>query len=151
MGEYLGLRTVAAARADMRGRSARWDGARAAAPTVPAAELPRPDGGQAVLATWHQLLDAGRLQDGEPFLAGTASARSRALLVGRHGRRRRRRRGRPADGVLRHRAGSRCRWRLTDMADHVVWLPTCSPGSAVRASLGADAGAVVTITKGGAA
>jgi NADH-quinone oxidoreductase subunit G len=40
---------------------------------------------------------------------------------------------------------------LTDMADHVVWLPTCSPGSAVRASLGVDAGAVVTITKGGAA
>ena len=40
---------------------------------------------------------------------------------------------------------------VTEMADHVVWLPTCSPGSTVRASLGVDAGAVVSITKGGAA
>jgi hypothetical protein len=30
-------------------------------------------------------------------------------------------------------------------------VPTCSPGSTVRASLGVDAGAVVSITKGGAA
>jgi len=40
---------------------------------------------------------------------------------------------------------------VTEMADHVVWVPTCSPGSAVRASLGVDAGAVVSITKGGVA
>ena len=38
-----------------------------------AADAGRPSGrGQAVLATWRQLLDRGSLQDGEPHLAGTA-------------------------------------------------------------------------------
>jgi NADH-quinone oxidoreductase subunit G len=40
---------------------------------------------------------------------------------------------------------------ITDMADHVIWLPTNSPGSTVRSTLGVDAGAVVSLTKGGAA
>lgn len=31
-----------------------------------------PGAGEALLATWHNLLDAGRMQDGEPNLAGTA-------------------------------------------------------------------------------
>jgi len=39
---------------------------------------------------------------------------------------------------------------ITDMADHVIWLPTNSPGSAVRQALGVDAGAVVSLTTGGA-
>jgi NADH-quinone oxidoreductase subunit G len=89
------------------------------------------------------------MQDGEPFLAGTAPT-PRALLS-------------PAtatavgvtEGDLLTVSSGTGRITLpaalTDMADHVVWLPTCSPGSAVRASLGVDAGAVVTITKGGAA
>ena len=55
------------------------EGARAAAPTVPPPRFPCRVRGQAVLATWHHLLDSGRMQDGEPFLAGTAP-RSRALL-----------------------------------------------------------------------
>ena len=33
------------------------------------------------------------------------------------------------------------------MVDHVVWLPTNSEGSRVRATLGADAGALVSLTK----
>jgi NADH-quinone oxidoreductase subunit G len=37
-----------------------------------------------------------------------------------------------------------------DMVDHVVWLPTNSDGSTVRAALAAVAGDVVTVTKGGA-
>jgi NADH-quinone oxidoreductase subunit G len=148
MGEHLGLRTIASTRADMRALGP-WQGARAAAPTTPAAEVPQPGDGQAVLATWHHLLDSGRLQDGEPFLAGTAP-RSRALLsaatataVG------------VSEGDLLTVASGPGRITLpvavTEMADHVVWVPTCSPGSTVRASLGVDAGAVVSITKGGAA
>ena len=39
---------------------------------------------------------------------------------------------------------------VTPMPDRVVWLPTNSAGSAVRATLGADAGAVVTVTAGSA-
>ncbi len=49
--------------------------------------------GQALLATWRQLLDSGRMQDGEPSLAGTARpvvARMSAATAaeGRRGRRR---------------------------------------------------------------
>jgi len=40
--------------------------------------------------------------------------------------------------------------QITPMVDHVVWLPTNSAGSRVRATLGVDAGDVVTVTKGGA-
>ena len=43
-------------------------------PTHPAsgpASRRSPQRGTAVLATWHLLLDEGRLQDGEPYLAGT--------------------------------------------------------------------------------
>jgi NADH-quinone oxidoreductase subunit G len=136
MGEHLGLRTIASTRADMRALGP-WQGARPAAPTTPAAEVPQPGDGQAVLATWHHLLDSGRLQDGEPFLAGTAP-RSRALLsaatataVG------------VSEGDLVTVASATGRITLpaavTEMADHVVWVPTCSPGSAVRAGLGVDA------------
>ena len=41
-------------------------------PTVAPAQPAAPGRGEAVLATWHWLLDDGSLQDGEPFLAGTA-------------------------------------------------------------------------------
>jgi NADH-quinone oxidoreductase subunit G len=37
------------------------------------------------------------------------------------------------------------------MPDRVVWLPMRSPGSEVRAGLGAGPGAVVTLSAGGAA
>jgi NADH-quinone oxidoreductase subunit G len=148
MGEPLGTRTLAAVRADMRALGP-WTGDRAAAPMVEPVEVPSPEPGQAVLATWHHLLDSGRMQDGEPFLAGTAP-RSRALLsantaaaVGL------------TDGDSVHvTTGSGAITvpvTITVMADHVIWLPTNSPGSAVRATLGVDAGAVVDLTKGGAA
>jgi NADH-quinone oxidoreductase subunit G len=35
---------------------------------------------------------------------------------------------------------------VTPMADRVVWVPANSPHSTVRATLGADSGALVTIT-----
>ena len=35
--------------------------------------------GEAVLATWHELLDAGRGQDGDEHLAGTAKP-ARAIM-----------------------------------------------------------------------
>ena len=147
MGETLGVRTLEAARADMRALGP-WTGPRAAAPTVPAAEVPSLEAGQAVLATWHHLLDSGRMQDGEPFLAGTAP-KARALLspgtaatIG------------VAEGdAVRVSVGSGAitvPLTITNMADHVIWLPTNSPGSAVRQALGVDAGAVVSLTKGGA-
>ena len=69
--------------------------------------------GEAVLASWRMLLDAGRLQDGEPHLAGTARPAGGAAVRGhrRRDRRRRRRSGhrahrprrdQPAAGDHRH-------------------------------------------------
>jgi NADH-quinone oxidoreductase subunit G len=150
MGEFLGVRTLEAARADMRALGP-WTGGRPAGPTVEAVEVPSLDPGQVVLATWHHLLDSGRMQDGEPFLAGTApkaqallSAKTAAtfgLVEGDTVRVS----SSPGSGSLT------VPLTITEMADHVIWLPTNSPGSTVRSTLGVDAGAVVSLTKGGAA
>ena len=57
-----------------------WGGARAPRLHPAAGGAGAPDGsGDYVLATWPTLLDPGRMQDGEPFLAGTARARSPGL------------------------------------------------------------------------
>ena len=71
MGDSLGTRSVEQIRAEMT-RLEPWTGRRLAAPTADSRPVPSLAPGQAVLATWHHLLDAGRMQDGEPFLAGTA-------------------------------------------------------------------------------
>ncbi len=147
MGETLGVRTLEAARADMRALGP-WTGYRAAAPAVPAVEVPSLEPGQAVLATWHHLLDTGRMQDGEPFLAGTAPE-ARALLSPRTAAMV----GLAEGDEVRVSVGTGAitlPLTIANMADHVVWLPTNSTGSAVRQALGVDAGAVVSLTKGGA-
>jgi len=147
MGVTLGTRTVTQVHAELDQLGA-WDGARAAAPAVAAAEPPAVGEGEAVLATWHLLLDAGRLQDGERLLAGTAqrpvarlSARTAAGL------------GLTTGDALTVRGASGGQVTLplvvTPMPDGVVWLPTNAPGSAVRASLGADAGDVVRVSAAG--
>jgi NADH-quinone oxidoreductase subunit G len=150
MGELLGVRTLESARADMRALGP-WTGGRAAAPTLEAVEPASLDAGQAVLATWHHLLDSGRMQDGEPFLAGTAP-RARALLSAKTASTI----GLAEGDTVRVSAGQgtgaiTVPVTIRDMADYVIWLPTNSPGSMVRQALGVDAGAVVSLTKGGAA
>jgi NADH-quinone oxidoreductase subunit G len=142
----LGLPDVAAARAELA-ELGHWDGERAAAPDTATAAATRPGGGEAVLATWHLLLDAGRLQDDEPFLAATArrpvarlSAETASDLGVEDG----------ADVTVSTDAGSiTLPLAVTDMPARVVWLPTNSAGSTVRATLRADAGAVVRLTAGG--
>jgi NADH-quinone oxidoreductase subunit G len=39
---------------------------------------------------------------------------------------------------------------ITEMPDRVVWVPTNSPGSRVRPTLGVGAGALVRLTRGSA-
>lgn len=124
-----------------------WDGARVDAPAVASAEPPAVAPGHAVLATWHQMLDAGRLQDGEPYLAGTAKvavARLSAATAAAAG---------VADGAalaVTTDAGTITLPALvTDMPDHVVWLPTNAVGSAVRDTLHAVAGDLVRVGPGG--
>ncbi|MFZ0907324.1 MAG: molybdopterin dinucleotide binding domain-containing protein, partial [Mycobacterium sp.] len=89
------------------------------------------------------LLDSGRLQDGEPYLAGTARTPVVRLSAGTAdaiG---------AADGdqvtVSTDRGAITLPLTITEMPDDVVWLPLNSPGSAVHRSLGVTAGAVVRI------
>ena len=144
MGEFLGARSEAQIRAEMA-ELGPWTGDRAAAPTVGASEAATPGEGQLILATWAPLLDQGRLQDGEKFLAGTAqrtAAKVSAATAQAHGL---------TDGdevtVSTDHGSITAPVLVADVVDHVVWLPTNSAGSAVRATLGADSGTVVTIAK----
>jgi len=148
MGESLGVRTLSATRADMRAVGP-WTGERPGGPKVAAVAAAPLRPGQAILATWHHLLDSGRMQDGEPFLAGTApkararlstqTAASCGLAEGDSVR------------VSSARGAITLPVTICTMAQDVVWLPTNSQGSTVRSTLGVDAGTAVSLTKGGAA
>ena len=143
MGTTLGVRTLAQVHAEIDQLGA-WDGARLPAPEVATAGPPAVGPGQAVLATWHLLLDAGRCQDGERFLAGTAQrpvARlSAAMAEGL--------RVTTGDPVAVRTSSGQITLPLvvTPMPDGVVWLPLHSRGSMVRSALRADAGDVVEVS-----
>ena len=99
--------------------------------------------GRALLATWHNLLDAGRMQDGEPQSGRHGACRRRAD-VGRD----RSRGSASADGgkvtVATGHGAITVPVEIADMPDRVVWLPTNSAGCARRGvQLGAGHGAVV--------
>ena len=100
---------------------------------------------RALLATHKPLLDAGRLQDGEPFLAATA----KAPVV---------RVGTDIAASLSLGAGESLTVSTSTgsvtlpavvggVADGVVWLPECSPGSTVHQTLGARHGSVVGVSR----
>jgi NADH-quinone oxidoreductase subunit G len=133
----------ALAAGDEMARLGLWGATRPNPPQVSPSKTSPPGKGKAVLASWRMLLDAGRLQDGEPYLAGTARppvARLSAATAGGIG---------AADGDL-VTASTDCGeitlpLAVTGMADGVVWLPLNSPGSAVHQRLGVTAGAVVSI------
>ena len=125
-----------------------WDGERAEAPSVAAAALAPVAAGEAVLATWRQLLDRGLLQDGDPYLSATArtavarlspaTADSVGAVDG-------------AEVTVATDVGSlTLPLVVTAMPDGVVWLPANSDGSTPRATLGAGHGDVVRISGGAA-
>jgi NADH-quinone oxidoreductase subunit G len=150
MDVHLGLPDAAATRAELASLGV-WRGARP--------EPPRPGGhggspvavvppGQALLATWRQLLDSGRMQDGEPSLAGTARpvvARMSAATAAEAG---------VADGdkvtIATDRGSVTVPVDVVPMTDRVVWLPAAGlPGqrSTLRAELGAGHGSTVTLRR----
>jgi NADH-quinone oxidoreductase subunit G len=141
----LGLPDVAAARAEVA-ELGPWDGDRASFTGYRALVPARPGDGEALLATWALLLDAGRLQDGEPFLAGTArAARARlsaatAATVGVAGG--------DTLTVSTDRGTVSLPVVVADMPDGVVWLPTNSDGCAVRSALAAGTGSIVRLAAG---
>ncbi|WMM70939.1 NADH-quinone oxidoreductase subunit G [Rhodococcus pyridinivorans] len=121
----------------------RWTGTVPESPKVSPRPARRPVLGEAVLATWRMLLDAGRLQDDEPHLAGTAHepvARLSAATAAEIG---------AADHhsltVSTERGSITLPLVVDDLPDRVVWLPTASPGSMVHVDLGVTAGDVVRI------
>lgn len=142
IGVDLGLTGPEAADAELA-RLGTWTGPRAAEPTIAPAAPPTPGPGQAVVATWRLLLDAGRLQDGEPHLAGTAVSPvvllspTTAAELGAAA-------GDPVT-VSTESGAITLPLSVAEMPDRVVWLPANSPGSAVHRQLGVTAGAVVSI------
>ena len=166
MDVHLGLPDAEAARAEL-GLLGTWRGERR---EFPPSGGPGGSGGDRppgaiCLATWHQLLDSGRMQDGEQALAGTARpvvARMSAATAAEAG---------AADGdkvtVATDRGSVTVPVEVVPMADHVVWLPAAGlPGNAaeiapypgyaepavqagptIRARLGAGHGAMVTLRR----
>ena len=113
------------------------------APAVSAGPLPRPGYGQAVLATWRQLIDDGSLSANEPALAGTARpalARTNAATAQVLGLT-------PGAPVTVHtdRGEITLPLALADLPDGVLWLPGRSGDSHVRARLGAGHGDLVGV------
>lgn len=99
------------------------------------------------LSTWHQLIDDGSLQEGEPFLAAT----SRNVIAGLHPNTAAAHSIAEGDFVeVSTSLGSICVEAVfVDGAENTIWLPTNSGESKVRTSLGAAHGNVVTIKRGG--
>jgi NADH-quinone oxidoreductase subunit G len=165
MDVHLGLPDAAAARAELAALGS-WHGRRPEPPPVttawPGVSPPRHLDGTGVLdvrlASWHQLLDSGRMQDGEPSLAGTARpvvARLSAATAAEAG---------VADGdkvtVATDHGAVTVPAEIVPMANHVVWLPAAGlphgapypagdagAGSTIRAELGAGHGDMVTLRR----
>ncbi|MEU9887192.1 NADH-quinone oxidoreductase subunit G [Sphaerisporangium sp. NPDC051011] len=142
MDVHIGLPDPAAARRELAALGA-WRGARPNGPGVTGGAHRAPRAGEALLATWHLLLDSGRLQDGEPFLAGTGRAvealvsEATAAEIG------------ALDGgkvTITTEGGSvTLPVRVADLPDRVVWVPAHSAGCSVTRDLRAVAGDVVKI------
>ncbi|WP_375133679.1 NADH-quinone oxidoreductase subunit G [Nonomuraea sp. GTA35] len=139
MDVHLGLPDAKAARRELSSLGS-WRGSRVSAPVALARALDMPEQGQALLATWHLLLDEGRLQDGEPYLAGTARtaealvSESTAAELG------------VTDGdKLVVGENVTLPVRVADLPDRVVWVPANSGGCSVTRDLRAVAGDIVTI------
>ncbi|MFI6578841.1 NADH-quinone oxidoreductase subunit G [Nocardiopsis sp. NPDC050513] len=120
-----------------------WTGGRVDGPSVLPEPVPDAGPGQAVLSTWRQLLGTGRMEDGEPFLAGTARA-PRAYLSKATADEV----GVPDGGALRvtgTRGSVTVPVVVTDIADRVVWLPANAHGCDVPRDLGGGAGETVIL------
>jgi NADH-quinone oxidoreductase subunit G len=147
----LGLPDVAAARAEIArlGAVPHPGPGSATAPSYDAAEPAAPQAGEALLASWHWLLDDGSLQDGEPFLAGTAkkprlhlSAATAAEIGAAEGS--------PVT-VSTDRGSVTLPLVVADLPDRVVWVPMRTPDTAVRRDLAVPPGSVVRLSAGGSA
>ena len=147
MSAPLGTATPEAIQAEIQ-RLGAWTGDRPPLAARPAKQPPLPSAGEAVLASWHLLLDDGRLQDGEPHLAGT-----RKPTVAMLSETTAKEIGLADNGVVTvstDRGSVTVPARIVDMPERVIWLPTKSPGCHIHEALGVDTGAVVRLSSGSA-
>ncbi|MEU8278144.1 NADH-quinone oxidoreductase subunit G [Microbispora bryophytorum] len=139
MDVHLGLPEPAAARREMASLGA-WKGTRPVAPAVTGRPVREPQAGEAVLATWHLLLDDGRMQDGEPYLAGTARTVAALLSEATAAEI-----GAVDGGKIAIGDDLIVPVRIADLPDRVVWLPSNSAGLSVTRDLRAVGGDIVMI------
>lgn len=147
LGAPLGFRTTAGAMRSMR-ELGPWDGSGVADPDLAAPEPSAPGSGEVLLATWRQLVDDGRLQDGQERYRATARPAvlkaSVATLASA---------GVEPGGIatIATDLGSAdFPTQVADLPDGVVWAPG-NNGVHLRGALGADHGSVVRLSAGGAA
>ncbi|WP_306361673.1 NADH-quinone oxidoreductase subunit G [Nocardia sp. CC227C] len=144
LGISLGVPDAAHARAELADLGV-WSGPAAADPVHRPHPVPQPSSGTAILAGWRMLVDRGRLQDGEPNLAGTARtpvvrlSPHTAAEIGATT-------GDPVTVGTDH-GHITLPLVITDMPDRVVWLPMNSPGSDVLVQLGTAPGHLVRIRR----
>lgn len=145
VGVDLNLADTATVRADID-RLGPWAGSRPPAPRVIQPDPVEPGPGQAVLTGWRMLLDGGRLQVGEPHLAGTARpavARLSAVTAAEIG---------CAEGdpvrISTDRGTVDLPVTITEMPDRVVWVPLNAAGAPVYRTLEAPLGGIVGIEAG---
>jgi NADH-quinone oxidoreductase subunit G len=147
-GRPIGIRTPEQAGAEMQ-QVGPWEGARAPGgfETV-AAQPPQPPApGSLVLASWKQLIDDGRMQDGDDHYRATA--RRPVVLVDRA----------TFDGLsveegdpvtLTGPLGSvRLPVGVADLVPGAVWAPASAPGFSVRHLVGPAGSPVTVSTEGG--
>ncbi len=145
MGSELGVRNAVQAAAELAELSG-WEGARAEAPTFPASDdTITPDGLR--LATWRELIDDSRHNDGADELLETAPTAVARLSTPTAA----------AAGVTDREPVTigTARGELTYLAvlddtvlDGVVWIPSRAPGRNVAEKLGARAGDPVSVKEG---
>ena len=149
LGATLGFRGTTGAMRSMR-ELGPWDGDPVAAPDLaaPAAASSPAGSGEVVLATWRQLVDDGRLQDGQERYRATARAavlKASVATLATAG---------VAPGAMAtistDRGSASLRTQVADLPDGVVWAPG-NNGVHLRGALGADHGSVVRLSAGGAA
>lgn len=141
LGTPLGLR-VSKQATDELAEFGPWEGARVAAPAVPAGQA----AAGTVLASWRLLLDDARLLDGATFVKQTAKPATAKLSAATAAKL-----GAGETITLRTAAGTvTLPVEIQPMSDDVVWVPGNSDTSFAGTSLVAAAGSAVTC-EGGAA
>jgi NADH-quinone oxidoreductase subunit G len=121
-----------------------WTGPRPAPPSESPHAVPSLPG-SARLASWRLLIDRGRLQEGEPYLAQTARATEAlvsadtAVALGLMGA--------STVSLATDRGAVTLPLRIADIADGAVWAPLRSEGCDLL-ELGAHHGTSVRVTGG---